>query len=442
MGHTVFGGIFPAPRKENTRRKPIQPLDRPPKQVILPLRMCARGNAVPVVKPGDQVTVGQVIARPQGEGVAVHASVSGRVEAVEPRPHPWGGTDTAIVIENDLLDTPCPDCPPPVDVRGLTRKELLDRLQQSGLVGMGGGAFPTYLKVRQAMDRADTLIVNAVECEPYITADHRLLLEEGDQILQGAQLLARILGCQRAVLAVEGDKLNAVEFLERRLRRKKRAVELCTVRTRYPLGAEKQIIQAVTGREVPPGGSALDVKCAVFNVATVYALRDNLVEGRPLTHRAVTVAGGPVQRPRNLWVPIGTPLRCLLESAGGLKEKPDIILTGGPMMGRAQTDLEAPVVKNTSGLVCLFNWERGMDKAQRESVCVRCGRCVASCPMHLAPAFVYRALRQGEEFRLPSLHLADCIQCGCCSYSCPSHIPLADLVQQARTQLEKGGAAQ
>ena len=216
------------------------------------------------------------------------------------------------------------------------------------------------------------------------------------------------------------------------------AVELLTIQTRYPLGMEKQLIRTVTGREVPPGQSALDVKCSVFNVATVYMVHSALMKGSPLTHRAVTVSGGAVARPRNLWVPIGTPLRCLLESAGGLREEPAVILTGGPMTGTVQGDLEAPVVKNTNALLCLTDQEHN-SASQTETVCVRCGHCVSSCPMNLNPVSVYRAMRMGERERLPELHLEDCMECGCCSYICPSHIPLADLVRQARQFPREGG---
>ena len=201
---------------------------------------------------------------------------------------------------------------------------------------------------------------------------------------------------------------------------------------------EKQLVRTITGREVPPGRSPVDVKCAVFNVATAFTVRAALVEGRPVTHRAVTVSGGAVARPRNLWVPIGTPLRCLLESAGGLKEKPAVILTGGPMTGTVQTDLEVPVVKNTNALLCLTAQEHG-GAEQPETVCVRCGHCVSSCPMNLNPVFVYRAIRLGERERLPQLHLEDCMECGCCTYVCHSHIPLEELVHQARELVAKGG---
>ena len=440
MRHRFLGGVHPTSYKESTRRKPIMPLDQEPKQVVIPLTMCTGGGAVPVVKPGDRVTVGQVIAQPEGEGVYVHASVSGRVRAIEPRPHPWGGRWDAIVIDSDGQDTPCPDLPEPVDWARMDRAKVLARICQAGITSMGGGASPTHLRIARSVGRADTLIVSAAECEPYLTADHRLLLEKGDQVLQAVQMLAQLLRADRAVLVVAGDKLNAVEFLERRLRRKHRSVELVTIQTRYPLGMEKQLVRTVTGREVPPGQSAIDVKCAVFNVATAYTLRAALLEGTPLTHRAVTVSGGAVTRPRNLWVPIGTPLHCLLESAGGLREEPAVILTGGPMTGTVQTDLNTPVVKNTNALLCLTQRELGSAR-QLETVCVRCGHCVSSCPMNLNPAFVYRAVRLGERDRLPHLHLEDCMECGCCSYICPSHIPLVDLVRQARTILAEGGNA-
>ena len=437
MRRSFFGGVNPAPLKESTRRKPIARLEYAPEQVVLPLAMSSEGDSVPAVKPGDKVEVGQPVAAGADLAVSTHASVSGRVLAIEERPHPWGGRSAAIVIENDGQDTPWQGRPQPLDSTRVTLELLLARVREAGIAGMGGAAYPTAEKLRRAAGKADTLIINAAECEPYITADHRLLLERSDKILLGAQTIARAIGAQRAVLVTEGDKLNAAEAVERRLRKRSGKVELCTVRTRYPLGAEKQVIQTVTGREVPPGGVPLDVRCVVLNVATVFAIQDALFRGRALTHRAVTVTGGAVARPRNLWVPIGTPLSCLLKSAGGLRETPSLILTGGPMMGTPQHDLEAPVIKSTNALICLTGPERRQQS--QETVCIRCGKCVASCPMHLAPSFISRALRLNELHRLPKLHPQDCIECGCCSYICPARIPLLERVRQAREILAKGG---
>lgn len=436
MRHFFFGGVSPAPHKESTRRKPITRLEYPPSQVILPLEH----SAVPLVKPGDRVAVGQPISQGQGTAVPSHASVSGRVIAIEERPHPWGGQALAVVIESDGMDTPWNHQPEPLALEQISLEILLSRVQQAGIVGMGGGAYPTAEKLRQAAGKVDTLIVNAAECEPYVTGDHRLLLERSDRILIGAHLLAMVLGAHRAVIVTEGDKINAVEAVERRLRKRSGKVELCTVGTRYPLGAEKQLVQTVTGREVPPGGTPLHVRCVVLNVATVFAIQDALFQGRVLTHRTVTVTGGAVTRPRNLWVPIGTPLKDLLPDVGGLREEAALVLTGGPMMGIPQFDLNAPVLKSTNALILLTGSERR--SASQESTCIRCGKCVASCPMHLAPAFIMQAVRQQEWHKLPKLHPTDCLECGCCSYICPARIPLLEVVRQACEHLEEGGTDQ
>ena len=436
MTHSFFGGVYPAVHKEITRRKPMARLPQTPKEVIIPLTMCADGPSTPIVAPGDPVTVGQPVARRGHTGAAAHASVSGRVAAIEDRPHPWGGLAPAIVIENDDRNELYGGRMIPLDPGHIPLDQLLERVETAGVVGMGGGAFPTWEKLSRSAGRVDTLIINAAECEPYVTADYRLLLERGEQILRGAHLLARCLGCGRAVVVTEGDKLSAVEAVERRLRRAGGGrVQIMAVRTRYPLGAEKQIIQTVTGREVPPGCTPADVRCAVFNIATLYAIQDALLQGRPLTHRAVTVTGGAVTRPRNLWVPIGTPLRCLLDACGGLREETDRILLGGPMMGIALQSLDAPVTKDVNSLVCLTGWEHKPDAPS--GVCIRCGKCVAACPMHLAPTFVRRALEDRDLKKLARYHMEDCNACGCCSFICPAQIPLVETVVQARTLLKR-----
>lgn len=440
MTHSFFGGVFPSTRKESTRRKPLNKLPATPGEVVIPLAMCADGASVPVVRPGEQVAVGQLIALPgDAGGAAAHASISGRVTAIEDRPHPWGGRAPAIVIRGDGKNTAFSQRPQPLAMRDVDLTMLVERVREAGIVGMGGGAFPTWAKLDQAAGRINTLIINAAECEPYVTADHRLLLERSASILQSGELLARCLGASRVVVVTEGDKLNATELLERRLRRRQGPVRLCTVRTRYPLGAEKQIIQTVTGREVPPGGSPFDVKCAVFNVATVYAIHEAVFRGSALTHRAVTVTGGAVARPRNLWVPIGTPLRVLLEACGGLREPTDLALLGGPMMGTPVQDLAAPVVKDTNSLVCLVPQERKPDNGG--ALCIRCGKCVSSCPMHLAPTFIRQALEQDDLESLAKLNMDDCISCGCCSYICPAQLPLVEIIAQAKARLRKGGKA-
>ena len=436
MIHSFFGGVYPATRKGSTRRKPLARLPQTPMEIVIPLIMCSDGPSTPIVNPGDSVTVGQPIARRGETGAFAHASVSGRVAAIENRPHPWGGVSPAIVIHNDDRNELYRGPMAPLDPAGLTLDQLVRRAEEAGVVGMGGGAFPTWEKLRRSAGKTDTLIINAAECEPYVTADYRLLLERVEHILRGAQVLAGCLGCERVALVTDGDKLSAVEAVERRLRRLHGVrVQIVTVRSRYPLGAEKQIIQTVTGREVPPNGTPLDAKCAVFNVATLYAIQDALFQARPLTHRAVTVTGGAVTRPRNLWVPIGTPLRCLLEACGGLREEADRMLTGGPMMGVALQDLNAPVIKDTNTLVCLAGWEHKPDRPA--GVCIRCGKCVAACPMHLAPTFVRRALEERDMEKLKKFHLEDCNACGCCSFICPAQIPLVETIAQAKGLLRR-----
>ncbi len=439
MPHSFFGGVFPATRKESTRRKPLSPLSVSPEEVIIPLLMCSNGPSVPLVRPGDRVLRGQPVAQwGENGGAAAHAGISGRVTALEDRPHPWGGSSPAIVIRSDGQDIPWDGRPEPLTLREANLTLLMERVQLAGIVGMGGAAYPTWEKLDQAAGRVDTLIINAAECEPYVTADHRLLLERAKYIIQAGELLARCLGASHVVLVTEGDKLNAVESLERRLRRNK-LVRLCTVRTRYPLGAEKQIVQTVTGREVPPGGSPLDVKCVVFNLATVYAIQDAFFRGHPLTHRAVTITGGAVTRPRNLWVPIGTPWRVLLEACGGLREEAELMVTGGPMMGVTLPSLDAPVLKSTNSLVCLTSPERKPESAG--SVCIRCGKCVDRCPMHLAPTFIRQALKANDLAALAKLHPEDCNACGCCSFICPAQIPLVETVSLAKNTLAKGETA-
>lgn len=434
MRHTFFGGVNPAVHKEKSRRKPISLLDHQPDELVLPLEMTKEGNAFPLVKVGDPIRVGQPVAA-FPEGSVTHSGVSGTVKAIEPRPHPWGGLRPAIVIANDKMDTPVERPLPPLAPNMVSLDVLVKRVQDAGIVGMGGSGSPTFQKLRRAAGRTDILIVDAAECEPYVTADYRLMMERSDRILQGTQTIARCLGAKRAVVVTAGDKIKAVEIIERRIRRRT-GVELRTVPAAYPLGAERQIIQIVTGKEIPADHDVLDSGCLVLNVATVFAIQEAL-SGTPLTHRVVTVTGGAVQRPRNLLVPIGTPLRLLLEEADEFRSQADLILTGGPMMGIEQKDLDAPVLKDTSCLLCMTKQEhrQGYDA----DICIRCGRCVASCPMHLAPSLVTRALRRKDYDRLPSFHVEDCLTCGCCSYVCPAHIPLKERMRQAHEIIQNGG---
>ena len=435
MLHLIFGGIHLDGRKDATRRKPLSVDEVEPEQVILPLSMHAGEECAPTVCVGDRVARGQPIAR-NGQGVLLHASVSGTVVAIEPRPYPLGGERTAVVIRNDKQNVLWPECGGEREAWSeLTGEEIVELVRRAGIIGMGGGAYPTADKLEAARGRVDTVIVNAAESEPYVTADHRLLLERSEGVLVGLALLRKAVGAEAGVVAVEGNKLNAAEVLERTAKRRRLAGRVCTVPSRYPLGAEKQVVKAVTGREIPSGKGTADVGCVVFNAGTAYAVYEAVVKGLPLTHRAVTVTGAAVARPRNLWVPIGTPLEELLRAAGGLKEEPALVLVGGPMMGTVQTSLTAPVTKSTNSVVCMLDGEVG--EQAEESVCIRCGRCVSVCPMHLMPLLVDKELKLGGDVReLRRLNTQDCMGCGCCSYICPSHIPLVERMEQARLLVE------
>lgn len=436
MLHFIFGGIHLDGRKEGTRRKPLALPEVEPEQVVLPLSMHTGEPCIPTVSVGDTVAQGQPVAQ-NAQGVLIHASVSGQVRAIEPHPHPRGGAVQAVVIANDEKHTLWPGCAQGTeDWKRLSPEQVIDRIRQAGIIGMGGGGYPTADKLEATRGKVDTLIVNAAESEPYVTADHRLLLERSEGVLVGLSLLCRAVGASHGVVAVEGNKLNAAEVLERTAKRCRLPGRVCAVPSRYPLGAEKQVVKSVTGREVSPGRGAVDVGCVVFNAATAYAVYEAVVKGRPLTHRVVTVTGGALARPRNLWVPIGTQMNELLKEAGGYKETPSLVLTGGPMMGVVQGDLNAPVIKSTNSLVCMLDWELGEQK--EETVCIRCGRCVSVCPMHLMPLLVDKELKLGGDVReLRRLHTQDCMGCGCCTYVCPSHIPLVERMEQAIQRVER-----
>ena len=436
MFHNIFGGIHLENRKDGTRRKSLAVMGVMPERVVIPVVGAPDEESECHVAVGDTVAEGQPIAR-TGQGVAVHASISGQVEAIEPRPHPGGAPLLSVVIRGNGGEERWPEHPEPVEEPAeLTPEEIIYRVEQAGVMGMGGSGRPAAEKLRAARGRVDTVIVNATESEPYITADHRILLEKSSAILTAVEILMKAVSAADGVVAVEADKLNAVELLERKVTKEKRNVRVAAIPARYPLGAEKQVIKTVTGREIPPGSNAIDINCVVFNVATAYAIYRAVKKGRPLTRRVVTVTGGAVTQPRNLWVPIGTPIREVIRAAGGLREKPDLVLMGGPMKGVAQTDLNAPVTQSTNSLICMLGWEHSAPA--EEKVCIRCGRCVAACPMHLMPLLVDKELKLGAEVdELLRLNVQDCMGCGCCTYICPSSIPLQERMAQARRLVEE-----
>ena len=436
MAKIFFGGVHPDDGKSLASHRAIEPLPPPPR-VVIPLSQHIGAVCRPLVKKGDAVCLGQKIGDGEGLCAPVHASVSGVVAAVEPRVTASGLATICVVIDNDGLDTPDPSMVPCTDPAELGPEELVARIREAGIVGMGGAAFPTSVKLSSALGKCDTLIINAAECEPYITADDRLLQEEPERVLRGVTLLRRALGLAKAHIGIEDNKPAAIAALRAAAPPE---VEIRVLRTRYPQGAEKQLIQAVTGRQVPPGGLPAAVGCAVFNAATCAAIADAVWLGLPLIRRVVTVSGPAIARPSNFLVPIGTPFEMLIEAAGGFAEAPYKILSGGPMMGVAQFDFSAPTVKGCNAITCLTAHQRSVHPERAvntEHHCIRCGRCLRACPMHLMPLYFYQYERRDLPEQLDALHIGDCSECGSCAYICPARLPLVQSIKSGKTKVRQ-----
>ncbi len=435
MQRPFFGGVHPAEHKDLTEHKAAEPLSKAPGQVVIPMAMHVGAPCVPTVAPGDQVTVGQLIGEPKGLGAAIHASVSGKVAAVEERPYGGGGRMLSVVIDNDFQDTPCPEWKGRSNPAGLSGTEILSIVEKAGITGMGGAGFPTHVKLSGAVGKVDTLILNGAECEPYITADHRLMAERGEAVVGGARLMAKAVKVQKILIAVENNKPDAIENLKALAGED---IQVHVMKVRYPQGAEKQLIQSLTGRQVPSGKLPADVKCLVCNVGTAAAVWEAAAEGKALTRRRVTLTGGAVAEPMNVIVPMGTPVSWLIKQAGGFQEEPDRVLLGGPMMGTPLYDLDAPVMKSTNGVLCLTKEEVGRrDPAQ---ACIRCGKCVEVCPMKLAPLFLRMNVEQYRWEQAEKLHVMDCIECGSCNYICPARLPLVQSFRTAKSVLRERAA--
>ena len=419
MAFSFFGGVHP---KENkiARDMPIQEFPEPD-ILVIPMSQHIGAPCKPLVKKGDLVTVGQKIGDNQGLCVPVHASVSGKVKAVEMRAHTNGTTVMSVVIENDHLHTLCDDCRPRTreDVDALTPEELMNIIREGGIVGMGGATFPTHVKLSSGLGKVDTVIVNAGECEPFITSDDRICREMPEKLISGLKVIMKILGLNTAHIAIEDNKPEAAKALQAELTAED-GITVDVLPAKYPQGAEKQMIYAVTGREVPSGGLPAAVGCAVFNAATCKAIHDCVYDGMPLIRRVVTVSGDIVMEPKNLLVPVGTSFNDLMEAVGH-SENPYKVLSGGPMMGAALYDLSAPTVKGVNAVTILGKKNK---YAVDEPQCLRCGKCIDACPMKLAPVLMYKALQSNDVDVMKSVHMMDCIECGCCAYTCPASVPL------------------
>ena len=420
MAFSFFGGIHPKENKHYAAHSPVQIFPEPD-ILVIPMVQHIGAPCVPLVKKGDRVTVGQKIGDNQGLCVPIHASVSGKVKAVEPRPHTGGTLVMSVVIENDHQAELCPDLirRTPEEADRLTPEELMSIIREAGIVGMGGAAFPTHVKLSSGLGKVDTVIVNVSECEPYIVADDRLCREHPEQVISGLKIIMKILGLTTAHIGMENNKPEAAKALKAVIG-KDSSILLDILPARYPQGAEKQLIQSITGRQIPSGGLPAAVGCAVFNAATCKAIHDAVYTGMPLIRRIVTVSGDIVMDPKNLLVPIGTSFNQLLEAVG-TRENPYKVLAGGPMMGNAQYDLAVPVIKGSNAVTILGRNNKYIVENAR---CIRCGRCIDACPMHLMPVLMYKSMFTGDAEEMKAVDMLDCIECGCCAYVCPAGVPL------------------
>jgi electron transport complex protein RnfC len=431
-------GVHPPDNKEltaglHTRRMPF------PDEVVLPLRQHIGAPATPVVKPGDEVDRGDVIAEPNGfVSVPLHASVTGTVRAIELWPHPDGSTSEAIRIEVEQSSAQLPAERVLPRWQEMSNEDIVGAVRDAGVVGMGGAAFPTHVKLTPPKEgKLDLLLLNGCECEPYLTADHRVMLDYPERVFTGARIMMRCLDVERAIIGVEDNKPDAIAKL-REVAPDDIDISVRALPVKYPQGAEKMLIKALTGREVPPGQLPLSMGVVVQNVASIATIAEVFETGLPLIERVVTVTGRGVAKPSNLVVPVGTKLTDLLEACGGLTDDACEVLIGGPMMGFAQSNLDAPVLKGATGVVVLSDKEA---RQRRQYPCIRCGHCVDACPVFLNPQALgeLSLVARYDEMKADH-HLDTCMLCGCCSYVCPSNIPLSQLFSVAKAALKRQAA--
>lgn len=429
----VRGGIHPQYNKDRSgalmiRRAPI------PKRLYLPLRQHAGADAIPIVNIGDKVLKGQLIAIPPSLiSAPVHASSSGTVVdiAMVTAPHPSGLSAKSIIIETDGEDR-WTELEIPDDPYSKSAEDLAEIVANAGIVGLGGAIFPASVKLKQgARHEIKTLLVNGSECEPYLTCDDRIMREHAEEIVEGARLIRHILRAYRVVIAIENNKPEAIAAMQE-ASEPYGMIEVEVVPTRYPMGSAKQLIQEITGREVPAGGRSTEVGVLVHNVGTVLAIQQAIKYGRPLISRVITIAGGCVKSPRNVEALLGTPIKELFDFCGGLTKEPAKLVLGGPMMGVPLQTIDVPMIKGATGVLALADHEVPRSES---SPCIRCGRCVNACPMGLLPLDMAAHARNDDLDGAQDYGLRDCILCGSCSYVCPAHIPLVQYFQYAKGEL-------
>ena len=425
---TFHGGIHPYDGKELSKDKPIRAV-LPKGDLVYPLSQHIGAPAKPIVEKGDHVLAGQKIAEAGGfVSAPIYATVSGTVKAIEPRRVVTGDSVMSIIVENDGLyeEVEYPKVKP---LKDMTREEIIERIKEAGIVGMGGAGFPTHVKLSpKEPEKIDYVIVNCAECEPYLTSDYRRMIEEPEKLVNGLKVSLQLFENARGILAVEDNKPDCIDILKK-LTKDESRISVKALKTKYPQGAERQIIYAVTGRAINSTMLPADAGCVVNNVDTVVAIYHAIYEGKPLMNRIVTVTGDAVADPCNFIVRIGTNYHELIEEAGGFKEEPVKIVSGGPMMGFGIFDLDVPTTKTASALLCLT---RDDVSRMEPGPCINCGRCVEACPSRLVPSMLATYADNYDEEKFLSHEGLECVECGCCSYVCPAKRQLTQSIKSMR----------
>jgi len=439
LGSSTFRhGVHPPESKGLTEKVRVRRMPFP-EEIVLPLRQHAGKPARLIVEAGDRVERGDKVAEADGfVSVPIHASAAGRVKDIRLWPHPDGSMAESVIISVDRFS---PQVPRPRIVaqwKGLSPRQVVEEVQKAGVVGLGGAAFPTHVKLLPPEDvPVHTLIINGAECEPYLTTDHRTMVEYPERVQFGIRIMMKALGVERAVIGVEKNKPDAIARLRETLP-DDLDVSVLPLTVKYPQGAEKMLINVVTGREVPSGKLPMHVGVVVQNVGSIACIGEIFDTGYPLIERIVTVTGPGVRRPSNLIVPVGTRLRDVLEFCDGLTDDAAQIVFGGPMMGAAQPDLDTPLIKGTTGVVVLTSHEA---RSTERYPCIHCGRCLEACPVFLNPSLLGTLAQAGRYEEMEASNLMDCMLCGCCSYVCPSSIPLSQMFALGKNMLRKRKAA-
>jgi len=429
---TFKGGTHPPHSKKATESLAIERANEP-KVVVIPMQQHIGAPCEPIVQVGDEVKVGQKIGEAKGfVSSPVHSGVSGKVTAIEPRLYSGGTAVTCIVIESDMKNTISDDITPKGSLSDLSAEDIKNIIKEAGIVGMGGAAFPTHVKLTPPPDKkVDTVILNGAECEPYLTSDHRLMLEHPEEVVFGLQALMKVLGVKKGYIGIETNKPDAIEKIFE-MAKGIEGIEVVALKTKYPQGAEKQLIHACTNREVPSGGLPADAGVVVNNVGTAAAVAKAIMTGMPLIERIVTVTGQGVNNPGNLMVKIGTSFREVIEQCGGLKGKTGKVIAGGPMMGITQFSLDVPVIKGTSGILVLTEEEARLPEPTN---CIRCGKCVEACPINLMPVNLSAYSLANKHEQAEALNAMDCIECGACSFVCPAKRPLVESIRVSKREI-------